>query len=347
MKFEPLTREEVRSVVRGKGCAQRVPVNLQFWTQGNWGEKYNAAQQIMDDYPEDIQIIRLNWPQIHQAPADDPEYRWVNYDATAVSCKVGHESRVTIDDWSRLDGILEAFPDPHYPNLIPPEARGDGRYLGSQFFFCLYEKHWQLRGMSNALMDYYLYPEEVHRLFRKLTAFYKVVIRRAKEELNIDAFFTSDDLGTQTGTFFSKEIFDQFFAPYYREMAEAAHAVDVDFWLHACGCIDQFIPKLIDLGVDMLHPIQKYTMNEKEIVDKYGGRISFNAGFDVQRIIPWGKPEDVRKEVRFMMDTYFRQDGRFILTAGNMIHGDCPIQSLEALYNEAFVYGTEIVRRMK
>ena len=62
-------------------------------------------------------------------------------------------------------------------------------------------------------------------------------------------------------------------------------------------------------------------------------------GFDVQQTIPWGTPEDVRREVRHLIDTYARPEGRFMLTAGNAVKGDCPTESLAALFDESFRYG--------
>jgi uroporphyrinogen decarboxylase len=107
------------------------------------------------------------------------------------------------------------------------------------------------------------------------------------------------------------------------------------FWLHACGNIEPFIPHFIDVGLDVLHPIQKYTMDEQTVVQHYGDRICFWAGMDVQQIIPWGTADDVRREVRFLIDTYQRPGGRLILGAGNGINQDCPLTSLEAFFAEA------------
>jgi len=193
--------------------------------------------------------------------------------------------------------------------------------------------------MENALMDYYTDPQSVHRLFGRLTEFYMAWMERAKREQQCDAVMTSDDMGTQTGPFFSPDIFREFFKPYYRQLIDKAHSLGMHFWLHACGCIEKFLPDLVDLGLDVIHPIQKYTMDERSIVRQFGGKITFWAGFDVQRIIPWGTSDDVRLEVRFMLDTYGRDDGRLIFTAGNGINGDCPVQSLQALFEEAFTYG--------
>jgi len=152
--------------------------------------------------------------------------------------------------------------------------------------------------------------------------------------------FVSDDLGTQTGPFFSPDVFRTFFKPYYKELIDRAHELGMHFWLHACGNIERLLPDLVEIGLDVLHPIQKYAMDERRIADTYGKDLCIWAGFDVQRIIPYGTPEEVRAEVRYLIDTYDRPDGRFLLTAGNAITPDCPVGSLHALLDEAFAYGT-------
>ena len=124
-----------------------------------------------------------------------------------------------------------------------------------------------------------------------------------------------------------------------------AHELGMHFWLHCCGNILAFLPDLIEIGVDVLHPIQKYTMDEREVAQKYGKDLCIWAGFDVQRIIPYGTPEDVRREVRFLLDTYARPEGRLILAAGNNMTPDTPMESLEALLDEALRYGQEVCKR--
>ncbi|MCX6346119.1 MAG: methylcobamide--CoM methyltransferase [Armatimonadetes bacterium] len=249
---------------------------------------------------------------------------------------------VVINDWAQLDGILADFPDPNYPDLLKWAKPHDGRYNLAQFWFCLFERHWMLRGMTNALMDYYTDPDCVHKLFRKLTDFYLVVIERAAKEHGCHGVMISDDIGMQTGPFFSVNIFREFFKPYYKEMIEKAHSLGMHLWLHACGNIEHFLPDFVEIGLDVIHPIQKHTMDEKVIAAKYGQDICIWAGFDVQQVIPWGTPEEVRAEVRYMIDTFQRPNGKLIFTAGNGINGDCSLQSLEALFEEALEYGSKI-----
>jgi uroporphyrinogen decarboxylase len=174
-----------------------------------------------------------------------------------------------------------------------------------------------------------------------LTAFYKRILQRAKTELDADGIYCTDDLGTQNSTFFSPAVFDEFYVPCYRELIEEAHRLDMHFWMHTCGCIQSFLPRLIELGLDVIHPIQKYTMDEAAIARQFGGQITFWVGFDVQRIIPFGTPEEVRAEVRHLFDTFRRPDGRFLFTFGNGVTADTPIASLEAIFDEAIAYGCQ------
>ncbi|MDR1174250.1 MAG: hypothetical protein LBK83_02100 [Treponema sp.] len=339
----PLGREELKKVIEGRGAARRIPMAVHEWINPEiFGSRAPQYREVLAQYPSDIVKIYLNIPQVFDAPGDDPSYRWLNFDnpfprGTAL------DAVSALDDWAKLDGVLADFPNPNYPGLItknPPS--GDGVYRVGLWWYWLFERLWSLRGMENALCDFYENGEEVHRLFRALTDFYKAIVARGRRELGLDAIWTSDDIGMQTGPFFSVDIFREFFKPYYRELIAHCHSLGMHFWLHTCGNIKTFIPDLIEIGLDVLHPIQKYTMDEKEIAADFGKDICIWAGMDVQRTIPYGSPEDVRREVRFMFDTYYRKSGRLILAAGNNMTADTPLESLRALLDEALRYGTRL-----
>lgn len=345
MRYEPLKREEVVRVIEGKGKASRVPVLLHMWVHPEeFGNRKPRVDELLAQYPMDAQLCIIAMPDIFEGKPDDPEYRWVNFSDTNPGQSGPLDERVAIQDWSQLEGVLASFPSGDYPGLFPANPPDDGRYRLGCWWFWMFERHWSLRGMANALTDPVLYPDETHRLFRAMTDFYKRVVERAARELRLDGIFTSDDLGTQRGPFFSLDTFREFYKPYYREVIEVAHANGLHFWLHACGNIEPFLEDFIEIGLDVIHPIQKHTMDEKTIAAKYQSRICIWAGFDVQQTIPWGTPEDVRREMRFLLDTYYRSDGRLMLTAGNGINGDCPLELLEVLFSEAFEYGTAVCR---
>jgi len=257
----------------------------------------------MARYPHDVQLIGVRMPSYAEPPAEDPGYRWVPRRRHVEGRALDAQSLIA--DWSELDEVIATFPDPARGSRCPRTPAATAA-TGSRLVVLPLRAALVAAGMTNALTDFYTDPASVHRLYRALTDFYAGLIDRIGTELHADGVFTSDDIGMQTGPFFREAIFDEFFAPYYRELAGHAHARGMHFWLHACGNIEPFIPKLIDLGLDVLHPIQKYTMDEGEIARRYGGRICIWSGFDVQRIIPFGTPAEVRAEVRHLMDTFHR-----------------------------------------
>lgn len=342
---DPLTRDEVISVVEGRSTARRVPIQIHFWIHPeSFAERKSAVLEIMNRYPADLQICGLHVPDVFDAPDDDPEYRWVPFADPYRGKNVALDEQIAITDWAQLDEVLTHFPSADYPGLLRDVPAADGRYRLGHWWYCLFERHWTLRGMTNSLTDYYQYPDQVHRLYRALTDFYLGIMERGSKEQNFDGIFVSDDLGTQTQPFFSPEIFREFFKPYYRELFDKAHELGMHFWLHTCGDVEEFIPDWIEIGLDVLHPIQKHTMDERRVAERFGDQITIWAGLDVQQVIPWGTPEQVRAEVRYLLDTYWRHgEGRLILTAGNGINEDCTLESLEAFFSEAVSYGSKLV----
>jgi len=330
-----LTKQQVKDVIEGKCAAPRIPLTYHLWVSSDvYGENAARAQAALDNCPCDVSHISLNMPQVCEAPADAPSYRFVQKDLDIGHGKTGIDAQSAIDDWDELDEILANFPSPEYPNLIPAFEKTD-KYTVIHWWYLMFERFWSLRGMENALVDFYTNPDEVHKLFAKLTEFYCRVLERGREEAGADAVFVSDDIGTQTGPFFSLEIFREFLKPYYKIFIDKAHSLGMHVWLHTCGNIEAYLPELIEIGLDVIHPIQKYTMVEKQIAGKFGDKICIWAGFDVQQIIPYGTPDEVRAEVRNMIDTYRRPEGRLMLTFGNNVTADCPIESLEALLDES------------
>lgn len=339
----PLSRAEVRQVIEGRGAASRVPIAIHPWIQPEkFGTQEAACRAVLAQYPCDIVTIQFNIPKVFQAPADDPSYRWLNFD-DPFPPGTPLDAISALDDWAKLDAVLADFPSPDYPGLIPPDAPpDDGRYRVGLWWYWLFERMWSVRGMENSLVDFYDAPDEIHRLFRALTDFYKRMLTRGRRELGLDAVWTSDDIGAQTSTFFSPDIFETFFLPYYAELIAHAHSLGMHFWMHCCGNIKAFLPRLADIGLDVIHPIQKYTMDEKEIALLVGDRLAIWAGMDVQQTMPFSTAADVRQEVRFMLDAYYRPDGRLLLAAGNNLTPDIPLENIEALLDEGLHYGAAI-----
>lgn len=342
--METLTRQEVKNVIEGKGRAKRIPLLYDMWIYDNmFGDDEKTHREWQSQYPCDVDEVPMNMPDLTEGTKEDPNYFWAA-PGVKLNNNKGLDQQCVLADWEdeeMVEAFFRTFPDPESPALLTCEKERDDRYLLCRFWFCFFERLWSLRGMENALTDFYLYPDEIHRLFSRLTDFYMRCMERAKEKWDVDGFFVSDDIGTQTGPFFSLEIFREFFKPYYKKLFDKAHELGCHFWLHSCGNIQLFLPDFIEIGLDVIHPIQKKTMDEKEIAREFGDKICIWAGFEVQRLMAFGTPEEVKEEVKFLIDTYDRPDGRFMLTMGNGSTPDWKIENLDALYETSLEYGTK------
>ena len=144
-----------------------------------------------------------------------------------------------------------------------------------------------------------------------------------------------------------KSVFDELLKPYYSKVGQILKKNKMHFWLHSCGNNTDLLPSLIESGLDMFHPVQKHTMDEKQVAKQFGDKLGFWAGFDVQHTLREATPDKVREEVRFLIDTFDRPEGGMCIAAGNGIVNGTPFENIEAFLEEAIVYGTQHRNRFK
>ena len=156
-------------------------------------------------------------------------------------------------------------------------------------------------GMEDYFVKMHTDPIVVDAVTRHLVDFYLEINEKLYKLAGdkIDAFFFGNDFGSQLDLLISPEHFDRFVMPYFRELTNQAHNYGYKVVLHSCGSIERVISRLIDAGVEVLHPIQAMAknMDAETLARKYNGKIVFMGGVDTQRILPFGTPDDVRTEV--------------------------------------------------
>ncbi|MCL2478146.1 MAG: uroporphyrinogen decarboxylase family protein [Treponema sp.] len=183
-----------------------------------------------------------------------------------------------------------------------------GQAVLSGMWSCFYHNAADFFGMENYFVKMHTDPAVVDAVTRHIVDFYL----EANEKLfslaknRIDAFFFGNDFGSQLDLLISPEYFDRFVMPYFREFTDQAHRHGYNVVLHSCGAIDRVIPRLIDAGVEVLHPIQAMARNmgAETLAKKYNNRIVFLGGVDTQRLLPFGTPDQVRAEVRRLKDLF-------------------------------------------
>jgi len=195
-----------------------------------------------------------------------------------------------------------------------------------------------LLGMEKMMMDLAVNEEFMVELFRRIADFYLAVNERIFEACKgqVDLLLIGDDMGTQSGLLISPNMIRRFILPHLARYADQCHAYGIKALFHSCGSVRQIIGDLIEAGIDVLNPIQRHAegMVPGEIKEAFGDRLAFHGGVDIQHTLPKGSADDVRAEVRDLIDT-MGKGGGYILASTHNIQDDVPIENAVAMYREA------------
>lgn len=339
---EVLTRNEVISAIERRGC-RRVPLMIRMWIGSDCYDAYGEKlRKFVQTIPEDIVQVGFKAPVAWESPPDNPEYRWAIREKPENEESKAIDSRRFMSDWKDLDEFIEKMPDPSKPeffaNVAQTRQETPDAFIAGMNFFCFYERLWTIRGMKDILADFLLEPERVMRLVHAIRDYHLKIIR-GYGEAGADAIYTSDDMGTQEALFFSPEVFRKFLKPAYADLISEAHSRGMKFWLHACGNVTSIVDDLIEIGLDVLHPIQPFAMDAKATAEAFGDRITFMPGIDVQHLLPHCTVEEVIAGTKELIDTFLRPGGGMIVSMSNVIHTDVSYENTKAFMQTAYNYG--------
>jgi len=156
--------------------------------------------------------------------------------------------------------------------------------------------------MEAYLLKMYTHPEVVDAVTARVCGFYLEANDRffASAGDLVDGFFFGNDFGTQLDLMLSPRLFDRFVLPWFRRFTEQGHRHGYQVLLHSCGSIHRVIGRLIEAGVDCLHPLQAKArnMDAETLARDFKGKIAFLGGIDTQRVLNQGTPAEVKAEVR-------------------------------------------------
>jgi uroporphyrinogen decarboxylase len=195
-----------------------------------------------------------------------------------------------------------------------------------------------MRGYENFLVDLMADKELAHALLKKLHQVYQ---KRVSAFLNafrdyFDIVFLTDDLGTQQSGLISPATYKEMIFPYVSEIVRQIKATGKKVVMHSCGAVSDFVPYLIEMGVDALNPVQVAAtgMNPRDLVREYGKDIAFwGGGCDTQHALNASNPETVRADVRRRLDE-FGSDAFLVFTQVHNIQYDVPAANILAMRDE-------------
>ena len=201
----------------------------------------------------------------------------------------------------------------------------------------MWEIAWQLVGFKEIMRLMFTKPIYVEAV---LNGLHKIRMEQTRLlcEAGVDVIYDGDDVGMQKGMMMSPGMWRRFLKPRYKELADLCHRFGVFFHFHSDGWIEPIIPDLIEIGVDILNPVQPECMDPAKLKRLYGDRLCFDGTIGVQSTLPFGTPEDVAREVKERI-VELGPTG-LILGPTHAIQPDTPIENILALYEAALKYGT-------
>ncbi len=203
---------------------------------------------------------------------------------------------------------------------------------------------WNLFGEQRALLNIALRPELIEAVLER-TMDYRLRQHRLLYEAcgeYADLAQTADDFGSQNGLVMSREHIRRIFWPHYRRAIALAHEFGLKVYHHDDGGIGEIIPDLVEMGVEVLNPVQWNcrNMDLRWLKREFGDRLCFDGAVENQSIIPFGTPEDVRREVRKNIRILAADGTGYICGPCHNIQSGTPLENVLALYDEIRVSGS-------
>ena len=203
-----------------------------------------------------------------------------------------------------------------------------------------FEACWYLRGMTRFLIDLVENKDFASELLDKVVRF-QLDTGLALASAGVDIIWMGDDFGTQDSLILSPETWRYYFKPRYAQLIAAfkKKRPDVKIAYHSDGNIEALLPEFIDVGVDIFNAVQPLALDQGRLKKRFGNRLSFWGGLDIQNVLPHGTPGEVNNEVRRCMNA-LGSGGGYILGPSHNIQPDVPLDNILAFYDAARQHGS-------
>lgn len=229
-----------------------------------------------------------------------------------------------LDQPYRFEGVRERVAALHAEGLAVVG------YAGSVF-----ERAWSLRGFEDLMMDLLAAPETAHFLLERTAAFQQHTAAQFARA-DVDIVITGDDVAGQHGLLLSAPTWREFLKPRLAATVQAVKAANPETYVfyHSDGNLEVLIPELIEIGIEILNPVQPECMDPAALKRRFGDRLAFWGTVSVQRTMPFGSPDEVREEVRQRI-TEVGCGGGLILSPAHVLGPETPWDNVVAFFAAA------------
>ncbi len=198
--------------------------------------------------------------------------------------------------------------------------------------------------MDKAMEYLYLKPEMIESTIVFIEDFYLKFYKKYFEAAKgkADIFSMGDDFAGQKGMLISPEMWKKFLKPTYKKIFGLAKEFDLYVWFHSCGAIMPVVGELIDIGMDIWETVQAHLPGNGpvQLKRKYGKNITFFGAINTQQTLPFGTPEDVRREVRERINI-LGKNGGYICGPDHHIKPHFPVENVVSMIEEIHSFKKE------
>jgi uroporphyrinogen decarboxylase len=220
-------------------------------------------------------------------------------------------------------------------------------FIGCDISPCLFEFVCRVRGMEQAILDLGARPELASKMLSDAAAFQCHLATEACTRFELDWLWTGDDVAGQQSMLINPRVWRELVRPHLESIVQVGKKHHLWVAYHCCGALLPIIPDLVEIGVDVLNPIQTRCpgMDPAKLKEEFGAHLSFMGGVDTQHLLPHASASEVYRETRRLIDVMTADGGGYILAASHTVPPETPRENIFALYAAAGLTEEEILDR--
>jgi len=256
-----------------------------------------------------------------------------------------------LENASRQEILEYKFPVQQMEELLsqmnPILRDADTAFIGCDVSPCVFEMYNRLRGMENAMIDLLSDPDLAFEMHGRCADFAIQLAEKACDRFPLDWLWTGDDVASQQSMLMSPKTWRELIQPHLQRVIDVGKSRNLWVAYHCCGSLYPIIPDLIDMGVDVLNPVQCNcpNMDPIELKKEFGKQLAFMGGVDNMHVLPYGTADDVRRATAKLLEAMTANGGGYILAASHTIPPETPDENIFAMYEVAGISREEIFDR--